>query len=233
MSRSNTAFFHPSRQVQPGIRLHDLYHAESQQVRQGLLLGPKDRRTAFEHGDPNRQVPVEVARSGSTVVWCLDGHPLAGEDSILMQASIMRVKHDAERTEAFLASSFEDGNHLVLVRTGLRGKNVASQVEKHAAQGIPAMAHGVLALDDGATLIAAHAGMDTLSALDGLPAVTVALYELRPGSEIAVCDIYPGGEHRIVCGKDGIISLALPRAAISKLYEAMHLARYEQEREAA
>jgi hypothetical protein len=232
MRQPNTAFFHPSRQVQPGIRLHSLYRHDAQEAQQGLLLGAFDRKPAFEHGDPDRKVMVDVPRKDAVVVWCLDGHPLAGADGILRDASVMRVQ-EGEALLPFLTRSFGDGSHLVLVRTGLIGRNVALQAEKHAAQGIPAMAHGVLALDGGATLVAQREGIAGLPELNGLPAISSALYELAPGSEIAVCDLYPGSECRIKAGTDGLERLPLPDAAIAKVYAAMHLARYGQERQAA
>jgi hypothetical protein len=223
MSHPNTAFFHPQQPVvRVGIRAEELYEPSSQEIRQGVLLGSAEQIRARENG---RLYPTKRARKGAQVVWTHDGNPLPTTDrSLLTHASIVDVPTERGGIRHLLSASRDDGKHLVFVQTGLTGRleDHVRQVLENAHGGKLPRLHGSVAIDDGSRAVSnAEEGELPITAsiipprrlrwwrprtilpgTDSIRARVMDLWELAPGAELLVRDIFPGHSFRIVI-RDG------------------------------
>ena len=243
MSHPTTAFFHPSRPtVRTGFRVDDLYEAKSQEVRQGLLLGSAHSVPASEAGKP---CTVKRARTGSQVVWTLNGEPLPTERGFLTHASVVSMSTERGGTRHLLTRDLGSGRHLVLVQTGLVGSkdDHIRQILEHAHHGNLPVLHGSMAYDDGSRALSGAVDdgeltdvMDdhqsslrhlrwwrprtTLPGTDRIRARVMDLWEMSPGAELLVGDITPGREHRIVIRNGQVCAVDAPAHARDLLEEA-------------
>ncbi len=241
MSQPNTAFFHPHRpSVRLGIRVEELFEPVSQEIRQGVLLGSAEDITAHEGG---KKYPAKRPRKGAQVVWTHDGEPLPTTDrSLLTHASIVDVKTERGGIRHLLSMPRDDGKHLVFIQTGLVGTmdEHLHQVLSNASQGILPQLHGSVAIDDGSRSVSASQEGELpvnvclaqprrlrwwrpRKSLPGIVsdirARRMDLWELAPGAELLVQDIFPGHAFRIVI-RDGKVQTADAPRNSAELLEA-------------
>jgi hypothetical protein len=199
MRQSNTAFFHPSKDmITPGLALTELEHPDARAPAPALLLGAKGRIPGSA---------ASCAAPGSTALFALDGHDLSIDGGKLAFASVIETRPSpGAPLTPWLSSLVEQGTGLILVRTGLLGKQRLGGEEP--------LPHGAIPLRGNPRLIA------RFRSAEPIPLRAEALYELREGDQLLVSDVVPGRECVLGWSRGAFLLLDAPDGAKALIRQA-------------
>jgi hypothetical protein len=182
-----------------GIKPSRTFNPDTDAVESGIILGSRRLRASDKDGN------IFTACEGSSVIWPLWGQTLDLEpDGSLLQASIQSSSMTGPNgAEHFLTRYVGDGKCLVLVQTGIQNL-------RDLRSGKKPIFHGSLPLKDGVREIARWTSTELFPATD-IPIKRQTLYELTPGAELFVGDVFHGPfcEMRIVI-ENGLVQANEP-----------------------
>jgi hypothetical protein len=230
---ANVAFFHPRLNIRYRLKVWRLYDWDSHTLQQGLLLGSKQTMSFVDQ--QLHEHMGEFPNPGSRILWTLEGHTLhTDKKGWLTHASIMPTRTQSGSMDYRLTQNLlGDDDHLVLIKTGLLGNpwDYMRRARRTVAwQGRQPVYHGARALNGGARRLVVQNGedLDQLQFLKpprgknvierlclkragtwedtAIPTRRYELWQISPGGEILVGDIFAGHEHMIAVRQNTVVA---------------------------